>query len=149
MIGPGFPRTQGNLSKESYLTLLLACLVRQAGGELHIASPTLEAIDGNINILIDWDVEAQHLVIRIASPSLIISSVRGPGWTSQNLPSSQGAFPSSSPPQANSSTHRIMSEEEILKTIEERMRKDMLRQWREQGAAAMSGMPPPDGKFER
>src|SRR5260370_12892826 len=36
MISPTFPRTQGTLSRETYLTLLLLALVEQAGGELHL-----------------------------------------------------------------------------------------------------------------
>ena len=148
---------QGSLSKESYLTLVMAALVQQAGGELRINPQALEAIDGNVNILIDWDVKSQQLVVRTASSSLFISSVRGNAWTSQNLPSSRDArpslqsavTPSSPPPESPTSRHRVRNEEEVFQYLEAKMRNEMMRQWREQGATAMEGLPPPtNGRFQ-
>ena len=137
MIPPTFPRTQGAISQESYLTLVLLAMLEQAGGELRISSQSLEKVDSGGKLLIDWDVPSQQLVIRAASPSLVIAQVRGTGWTTQPAaPSPQ--------PQPSTSAHRVITEEDIIKKLEERMRKDMMRQWREQGAAAVADMPGPD-----
>jgi len=132
-----FPRTQGALSRESYLTLLLLALVDQAGGELRISAQSLEKLDSGGKVLIDWDVPNQQAVIRSGSPSLVVAEVRGQGWTS-TTPIAQ---PSASP---DPSKHRVMTEEQILAKMAERVRSENLKTWREQGAAAVAGMPPPD-----
>jgi len=82
MIMNSFPRTQGALSRESYLTLLLLALIEQAGGELRISAQSLESLDSGGKVLIDWDVAQQQAVIRSGSPSLVVAEVRGSGWTS-------------------------------------------------------------------
>jgi hypothetical protein len=131
-----FPRTQGALSRESYLTLLLLGLIDQAGGELRISAQSLEKLDSGGKVLIDWDLPAQQVVLRTGSPSLVVAEVRGSGWTAQ---------PSQTPTQSSeSSKHRVMTEDQILAAMEKRVRDDQLRQWREQGAAAVAGMPPPE-----
>ncbi len=138
MISPAFPRTQGALSRESYLTLLLIALVDQAGGEIHLSAQSLDACESGGRLLIDWDTAAQQLVIRAGSPSLVVAEVRGTGWTTTQPAAPQP--PSPAPP----SSHRVMTEDQILKVIEERMRADAMRQWRQQGADAVASMPPPD-----
>lgn len=132
-----FPRTQGSLSRESYLTLLLLALIEQAGGELRISAQSLENLDSGGSLLVDWDTPAQQCVLRSGTPSLVVAQVRGSGWTS-TTPTAQ---PSSSPDPAK---HRVMTEEQILAAMQKRMRDDQLKQWREQGAAAVAGMPPPE-----
>lgn len=134
-----FPRTQGSLSRESYLTLLLLALVDQAGGELRIGAQALEKLDSGGKLLVDWDTPNQQAVIRSGSPSLVVAEVRGSGWTA----TASAPQPTSSPDPAK---HRVMTEEQILAAMEKRMRDDQLRQWREQGAAAVAGMPPPEGR---
>jgi hypothetical protein len=131
-----FPRTQGALSRESYLTLLILGLIDQAGGELRISAQSLEKLDSGGKVLIDWDLPAQQVVLRSGSPSLVVAEVRGSGWTQ---PNPQQPTQSSEP-----SKHRVMTEDQILAAMEKRMRDDQLRQWREQGAAVVGNMPPPD-----
>jgi hypothetical protein len=140
MIQPTFPRTQGTLPRDTYLTLLLLALVDQAGGELHLSASALERLDNNAKLLTDWDTSAQQLIIRSATSSLVISEVRGAGWlTNPTAPS-----PPSPTPPGPSATHSVMTEEALVKKLEERLRADAMRQWREQGSAAVAGMPPPD-----
>jgi hypothetical protein len=138
MIANTFPRTQGTLSRDTYLTLLLLALVQQAGGELHLSATSLESIDNGGRLLVDWDSAAQQLVIRAGSPSLVVAEVRGTGWTqpSASTQSSQNAPPASS--------HRVMTEEEIIQRIQQRVQADRMREWRAQGAATVAGMPPPE-----
>jgi hypothetical protein len=132
-----FPRTQGALSRETYLTLLLLALVDQAGGELRISAQSLEKLDSGGKVLIDWDSLNQQAIIRSGSPSLIVAEVRGSGWTSTtSIP------PSSSSPDPGK--HRVMTEDQIINQMAERLRSENLKQWREQGAAAVAGMPPPE-----
>jgi hypothetical protein len=135
MIMNAFPRTQGALSRESYLTLLLLGLIDQAGGELRISAQSLEKLDSGGKVLIDWDLPAQQVVLRTGSPSLVVAEVRGSGWTQPSQPQ-----PTQS---SESSRHRVMTEEQILAAMEKRMRDDQLRQWREQGAAVVANMPEP------
>jgi hypothetical protein len=136
MIMNAFPRTQGALSRESYLTLLILGLIDQAGGELRISAQSLEKLDSGGKVLIDWDVPAQQVVLRSGSPSLVVAEVRGSGWTQTSpQPQTQSSEPSK---------HRVMTEDQILAAMEKRMRDDQLRQWREQGAAVVGNMPPPD-----
>jgi hypothetical protein len=137
MIMNSFPRTQGSLSRESYLTLLLLALVNQVGGELRIAAQSLEALDSGGKLLVDWDVAAQQCIIRAGSPSLVVAEVRGSGWTS-TTPISPSAMPSTP------SQHRVMTEDQILSDVTKRMQADLLRKWREAGAAAVAGMPAPE-----
>ena len=131
-----FPRTQGALSRESYLTLLLLALVDQAGGELRISAQSLEKLDSGGKVLIDWDVPNQQAVIRSGSPSLVVAEVRGSGWTSAT------STPTTLSPEP--AKHRVMTEDQIIAKMAERIRSDNLKTWREQGAAAVAGMPPPD-----
>lgn len=140
MIMDAFPRTQGALSRESYLTLLLLALIDQAGGELRISAQSLEKLDSGGNLLIDWDTMAQQCVLRVGSPSLVVAQVRGTGW-SKIAPSPQ---PSSLPP--DPAKHRVMTEDQLIDRMAKRIQQDQLRQWRESGAAAVAGMPPPDDK---
>lgn len=142
MIQPTFPRTQGSLSRETYLTLLLLALVNQAGGELHLSAPALEAIDAGAKLVIDWDTSAQQLVIRAATSSLVVVEVRGTGWTNATTQPPAIAPPPPSPP--DPSKHRVMTEDQLLQAVARKVREDQLRQWRESGAAAVAGMPPPD-----
>src|SRR5882762_1015915 len=137
MIMNSFPRTQGALSRESYLTLLLLALIEQAGGELRISAQSLESLDSGGKVLIDWDVAQQQAVIRSGSPSLVVAEVRGSGWTS----TTPIAPPASS---VDPSKHRVMTEEQIITKMAERVRSENLKNWREQGAAVVAGMPPPD-----
>lgn len=137
MIMNSFPRTQGALSQESYLTLLLLALVSQAGGELRISAQSMEALDSGGKLLVDWDTSNQQCVIRAGSAGLVVAEVRGSGWTKSPQPSTPSISPS------DPSKHRVMDEEEIIKRAAQMLRADQLRQWREQGAAAVAGMPPP------
>ena len=137
MIMNSFPRTQGALSRESYLTLLLLALVDQAGGELRISAQSLEKLDSGGKVLIDWDVPNQQAVIRSGSPSLVVAEVRGSGWTT-TAPTAQ---PLASP---DPSKHRVMTEDQIIERMAKRVQQDQLRQWRESGSAAVAGMPPPE-----
>jgi len=134
-----FPRTQGALSRESYLTLLLLALIDQTGGELRISAQSLEKLDSGGKVLIDWDTAAQQCVIRSGSPSLVVAEVRGSGWTTTS--------PNLSPPATlpdSTKKHRVMSEEEILADLAKRMQSQRMREWRESGAAAVSTMPEPE-----
>lgn len=137
MIQPAFPRTQGNLSRETYLTILLLALVHQTGGELHLSSAALESVDNGGRLLIDWDTGAQQLIIRAGSPTLVVAEVRGTGWTQQP------ATPQPSQP-SSPATHRVMTEDQILEDLKRRMQADRLREWRQQGADAVASMPPPE-----
>lgn len=139
MIMNSFPRTQGTLSRESYLTLLLLALVDQAGGELRISAQSLEKLDSGGKLLVDWDVPNQQAVIRTGSPSLVVAEVRGAGWTS-TTPTAQPQSTSSPDP----AKHRVMTEDAIIERAAQMLRQDQLRQWREQGASAVAGMPPPE-----
>lgn len=132
-----FPRTQGTLSRESYLTLLLLGLIDQAGGELRITSQSLENLSSGGTLLVDWDLQAQQLVLRAGSPSLVIAPVKGTGWTASTTATSP-----SSP--AESKHHRVMTEDQILADMAKRIQNDQMREWRKQGAAAVAGMPPPE-----
>lgn len=136
MIANTFPRTQGTLSRETYLTLLLLALTAQAGGELHLSAESLEKIDNGGRLLVDWDSSAQQLVIRAGSPSLVVAEVRGTGWTTLQPTAQQ---PSPPPP----STHRVMTEDQLLEAMTKKMQAQRMREWRESGAAAVAGMPPP------
>jgi hypothetical protein len=140
MIMNSFPRTQGTLSRESYLTLLLLALVDQAGGELRISAQSLEKLDSGGKVLVDWDVASQQAVIRIGSPSLVVAEVRGSGWTS-TTPTAQPPAQTPDP-----TKHRVMTEDAIIERAAQMLRQDQLRQWREQGAAAVSNMPPPEDR---
>jgi hypothetical protein len=133
-----FPRTQGTLSRESYLSLLLLALIDQAGGELRISAQSLEKLDSGGKVLIDWDTAAQQCVIRSGSPSLVVAEVRGSGWTTTS--------PNLSPPATlpDSRKHRVMNEEEILADLAKRLQNQRMREWRESGAAAVSTMPEPE-----
>ena len=133
-----FPRTQGTLSRESYLSLLLLALIDQAGGELRISAQSLEKLDSGGKVLIDWDTAAQQCVIRSGSPSLVVAEVRGSGWTTTS--------PNLSPPATlpDSRKHRVMNEEEILADLTKRLQNQRMREWRESGAAAVSTMPEPE-----
>lgn len=137
MIQPTFPRTQGALSRETYLTLLLLALVNQAGGELHISAPVLESLDSGGKLLVDWDSANQQVVVRAATGSLVVAEIRGTGWTT-----TQPAAPPTQP--SPPSSHRIMTEDEILSRITQRIQADRMREWREQGASVVSQMPPPE-----
>lgn len=132
MIQPTFPRTRGTMPTETYLTLLILALVEQTGGELHLSAESVEKIDSGARLLVDWDSPSQKLIIRAGSPSLVVSEVRG-AWQTTTQPQVQ------SPP----SNHRVMTEEEILSRLQKRMQDDQMKQWREQGAAAVAGMPEP------
>lgn len=136
MIVNSFPRTQGTLSRESYLTLLMLALVEQVGGEIRIFADIFEKVDSGGKLTIDWDTSAQQLVIRAGSPSLVVAEVRGSGWTQPTA-----AQPSQPAPPAS---HRVMTEDQLIERLAQRVQKDNLRQWREQGAAAVAGMPPPE-----
>jgi hypothetical protein len=138
MIMNSFPRTQGALSRESYLTLLLLALVEQAGGELRIGAQSLENLDSGGKLLCDWDVAAQQCVIRAGSPSLVVAEVRGSGWTTTNPTPMQPA----SPP--DPAKHRVMTEDQIIDAMAKRVQSERMREWREQGAATVANMPPPD-----
>ncbi len=136
MIMNAFPRAQGALSRESYLTLLLLALVEQVGGELRLSANSFDKLDSGGKLTIDWDTAAQQLVIRAGSPTLIVAEVRGAGWTSPQSQQPQAPAPSAS--------HRVMTEDQLIERLAKRVQNDNLRQWREQGAAAVAGMPPPD-----
>jgi hypothetical protein len=138
MIMNAFPRTQGTLSRESYLTLLLLALVDQTGGELRISSQSLEKLDSGGTLLVDWDIPTQQLVLRMGSPALVIAPVRGTGWTSTTPTASPSPQPS------DPSKHRVMTEEQIIERMAQKIRDDNMRTWRREGAAAVAGMPPPD-----
>jgi hypothetical protein len=133
-----FPRAQGALSHESYLTLLLLALIGQVGGELRISAPAFDNLDSGGKLLVDWDTAAQQLVLRAGSPSLVIAEARGSGWTKPTTLSPQ------SPAQPDPSKHRVMTEDQIIDALERRMQSQRMREWREQGTAAVSSMPPPD-----
>jgi hypothetical protein len=137
MIMNSFPRTQGSLSRESYLTLLLLALVNQAGGELRISAQSLEALDSGGKLLCDWDVASQQCVIRVGTPSLVVAEVRGSGWTT-TTPTAQPSAPS------DPSKHRVMTEDQILEAMTKRMQAQRMREWKDQGAAVVAGMPPPE-----
>lgn len=134
MIQPTFPRTQGSLSRETYLTLLILGLLQQAGGELHLSAQSLESIDSGCSLLVDWDTTAQKLILRAGTSSLVISPVKGTGWTTTN------PQPKVEAPPAN---HRVMTEEEILSRLQKRMQDDQMKQWKAAGAEAVAGMPEP------
>lgn len=136
MISNTFPRTQGTLSRDTYLTLLLLALVHQAGGELHLSAESLEKIDNGGRLLVDWDSAAQQLVIRAGSPSLVVAEVRGTGWTTPQ--------PTAQQPQAPPSSHRVMTEDEMLDRITKRIQADRMREWRQAGSATVASMPPPE-----
>lgn len=136
MLMNSFPRTQGALSRESYLTLLLLALVDQAGGELRLSAESLEKLDSGGKLLVDWDIPNQQAVIRSGSPALVVAEVRGQGWTSTTAQSQ----PSSQPDPAK---HRVMTEEQILQDLTKRIQSQRMREWKESGAAAVGGMPPP------
>ena len=138
MIMDSFPRTQGTLSRESYLTLLLLALIDQAGGELHIAAQQFDKLDSGGKLLVDWDTPAQHLVLRAGSPSLVVAEVRGSGWTKP------ATSPTAQPSPLDPSKHRVLTEEDIIQRIQQRVQADRMREWRDQGAAAVSSMPPPE-----
>jgi hypothetical protein len=138
MIMNAFPRTQGTLSQESYLTLLLLALVDQAGGELRISAQALEKLDSGGKILVDWDTINQQCVIRAGTPGLVVAEVRGSGWTKSPQP------PAQAPASQDPAKHHIMTEEKIIERAAQMLRNDQLRQWREQGAAAVATMPPPE-----
>src|ERR1700687_3187875 len=104
MIANSFPRTQGALSRETYLTLLLLAIVEQVGGEVRIFPEFLEKPDAGGKITIDWDTSAQPLVIRGGSPGMIVAEVRGSGWTT---PPKQVGQTEQAPP----ASHRVMTEE--------------------------------------
>src|SRR5215469_15044587 len=108
-----FPRTQGSLSRESYLTLLLLAMIEQAGGELRISSPALEKIESGGTLLVDWDLNAQQVVLRSGSAALVIAPVRGSGWTTTTSTTQT----SPSPQPSERSRHRVMNEEEILEDL--------------------------------
>lgn len=137
MLMNAFPRTQGSLSRESYLTLLLLGMINQAGGELRLTAESLEKLDSGGTLLVDWDIPTQQLVLRAGSPALVIAPVRGAGWTS-TTPTS----PSLAPSEPDSKRHRVMTEEQILADIAKRIANDNLKEWRRQGAAAVANMPP-------
>lgn len=132
-----FPRTQGALSRESYLTLLLLALIDQAGGELRISAQSLEKLDSGGKVLIDWDVPNQQAVLRTGSPSLVVAEVRGQGWTS-TTPTAQ---PSSTPDPAK---HRVMTEDQILEAMSRKMQAERMREWKQQTSSAVAGMPEPE-----
>lgn len=134
MTQPAFSRLKSLLSNESYLTILLLALIEQCDGEIHISAQSLESIDDRAKLLVDWDTSAQQVVLRRGSQSLIVSEVRGAGWTT-----TQPAQPSLSP----TATHRVITEEDMVKFVRDRIAKERMREWKEQGAAAISNMPPP------
>ena len=134
-----FPRTQGTLSRESYLTLLLLALIDQTGGELRISAQSLEKLDSGGKLLVDWDQSNQQAVLRSASPSLIVAEVRGQGWTTANYPTSPSTSPAPDPKK-----HRVMTEDQILEALTQRMQRERMKEWRDSGAAAVAGMPPPE-----
>jgi len=140
MIMDAFPRTQGSLSRESYLTLLLLALIGQVGGELHIPASIFEKIDSGGKLLVDWDTAAQQLVLRSGSPSLVVAEVRGSGWTK---PATLAQTPIASSA-ADPSKHRVLTEEDIIQRIQQRVQTDRMREWRESGTAAVAGMPEPE-----
>ena len=138
MIMNSFPRTQGTLSRESYLTLLLLALIDQAGGELRISAQSLEKLDSGGKVLIDWDMASQQAILRLGSPSLVVAEVRGQGWTTTTA-----SLPSTTSP-SDPAKHRVMTEEQILEAMTKKIQAQRMREWRESGAAAVSGMPPPE-----
>lgn len=133
MIQPTFPRTRGNMPTETYLTLLLLALVEQAGGEMHLSAQSLESIDSGAKILVDWDSPSQKLIIRAGSPSLVVSEVKG-AWQSTTQPQVQTA----------PANHRVVTEEDLIARIQKKVQDDQMKIWREQGAAAVAGMPGPE-----
>jgi hypothetical protein len=141
MIPNTFPRTQGTLSREQYLTLLLlALLEQQPGRELRIGVQALEKVDSGGRLLTDWDSENQYLVLRVGSPSLVVCEVRGSGWTS--LSPSQ---PAQQPPTEDKTKHRSpLSDEQILEVLRAAKANERMREWRSQGAAAVANMPEPE-----
>ena len=138
MIMNSFPRTQGALSRESYLTLLLLALIEQTGGELRLSAQSLEKLDSGGTLLVDWDIAAQQCVLRAGSPALVIAPVRGSGWTTST------SIPKQSPLSSDPSKHRVMTEDQILEDLKKRVQADAMRQWRAQGAEAVAGMPEPE-----
>ena len=140
MIPNSFPYTQGPLSKEQYLTLLLLALLDQTGGELRITAKNLEAVDSGGRLLADWDSDHQQLVLRSGSKALVVSEVRGAGWKTL-----AGEPAATQPPQPEDKTrHRVVTEADMIDWLKQRMQADRMREWREQGAAAVSAMPPPE-----
>lgn len=133
MLMNAFPRTQGALSRESYLTLLLLGLIHQAGGELHLTAESLEKLDSGGTLLVDWDIPTQQLVLRAGSPALVIAPVKGSGW--------QSTTPTSLSPDSERGKHRVMTEDQILSDMAKRIANENMRKWREQGAAAVANMP--------
>lgn len=141
MIMNSFPRTQGQLSREQYLTLLLLALLDQCDGELRLNAKNLDAVDSGGKLLVDWDTASQQLVLRVGSPTLVVAEVRGSGWTSV----SPGQPPQQPTPPADPTKHRApMTEQQVLDYLTRKVSEDRMRQWREQGAAAISEMPPPE-----
>jgi hypothetical protein len=138
MIMNSFPRTQGTLSRESYLTLLLLALIEQVGGELRIDGISLEKLDSGGTLLVDWDIPTQQCVLRSGSSALVIAPVRGSGWTTST------STPTQSSQSSDPSKHRVMTEDQILERVAAKVRADQLRQWRDQGAAVVASMSPPD-----
>lgn len=142
MITNSFPRTQGQLSREQYLTLLLLALLNQSGGELHISAQSLEAVDSGGKLLVDWDAAAQQAVLRVGSPTLVVAEVRGSGWTAL---SPQPAQPSQPSPPNDPSKHRSpLSDEQIAKILADWRAKQNMKIWREEGAAVVANMPEPE-----
>jgi hypothetical protein len=139
MLMNSFPRTQGTLSRESYLTLLLLGLISQAGGEIRISAIALERLDSGGTLLVDWDLDAQQIVLRSGTPALVVAPVRGTGWTTASTTPVSPSSPSDDPKR-----HRVMTEDQILQDLAKRIQNDNLREWRRQGAAAVANMPEPE-----
>jgi len=142
MIANSFPRTQGQLSREAYLTLLILALLHQTGGELRINALNLEAVDSGGKLLVDWDAAAQQAVLRVGSPTLVVAEVRGSGWTTL----SPQPVPSPPQPSPNDPTkHRSpLTDEQIAKILADWKASQRMKEWREQGATAVANMPPPE-----
>ncbi len=138
MIMNSFPRTQGTLSRESYLTLLLLALIEQTGGELRLSAQSLEKLYSGGTLLVDWDIAAQQCVLRAGSPALVIAPVRGTGCPQSASTPTHPSSPS------DPTKHRVMTEDQILEDIKKRMQADAMRAWKAQGAAAVAGMPEPE-----
>lgn len=143
MIPNSFPRTQGQLSREQYLTLLLLALLEQQPDKLlTISAPNLEKVDSGGKLLVDWDSPTQTCILRIGTPSLVVAEVRGSGWTTLNRQPAQQPSPADDP-----AKHRPpLTDQQIVDFVEKMKSEARMKEWRREGADAVANMPPPDSE---
>lgn len=124
-----FLAARGQLPPHQYLTMVLLALLHQCG-ELRIDARTIEKFDSSAILLLEWDGDAQQMVVRATSTPPLAFQINAKSVPSQ---------PSLETPQ----NHRVMDEKAQREMEAERHRQQVVNAWKQGREEALSQMPAP------